>query len=229
MRWWGRRHQVYRLAFGDSEVRLCYRCGMEFTANNPEAPTTRAAEGLPRRPWTVAEIERMVEAGIIDEHERFELIGGEIVPMSPKGNWHENVKRALTVHWAKALPQELYMLTETTLRIGGRDFREPDFVFWPSSVKVSDLAPKHVRLIVEVSDSSLGYDLGRKADYYASLGLADYWVIDAKRLMTRIHRDPGANGYASISDKTHNQLMTPLSVPVLAVTLAGLGLEPMMD
>lgn len=41
-------------------------------------------EGLPRRPFTVAELERMVEAGILAEDERIELIGGDVVPMSPK-------------------------------------------------------------------------------------------------------------------------------------------------
>ncbi|CAN2534434.1 hypothetical+protein [Methylocapsa aurea] len=45
---------------------------------------TQVAEGLPRRCWNVAEIEEMVRAGIIDEDERFELIGGEVAPMSPK-------------------------------------------------------------------------------------------------------------------------------------------------
>ena len=41
-------------------------------------PTTQAADGLPRRRWTTAELERMVAAGILDPNERFELIGGEI-------------------------------------------------------------------------------------------------------------------------------------------------------
>jgi hypothetical protein len=56
--------------------------------------TTQAAEGLPRRRWSVAEIEAMVAKGIIDEDERFELIGGEAVPMSPRGVRHEVVKAA---------------------------------------------------------------------------------------------------------------------------------------
>jgi hypothetical protein len=37
---------------------------------------TRAAEGLPRSSFTVAEIRRIVEAGIIAEDENFELIDG---------------------------------------------------------------------------------------------------------------------------------------------------------
>jgi hypothetical protein len=47
---------------------------------------TQAAEGLPRRCFTVAEIEAMLAAGILEEDERIELIGGEVMPMAAKGN-----------------------------------------------------------------------------------------------------------------------------------------------
>lgn len=50
------------------------------------ARVTMAAEGLPRRRFTVAEVEAMVAVGVMDEDERVELIGGELVPMSPQGN-----------------------------------------------------------------------------------------------------------------------------------------------
>ncbi len=43
-----------------------------------ERRTTQAAEGLPRRRFTVAEVEAMVAAGLMDEDERVELIGGEL-------------------------------------------------------------------------------------------------------------------------------------------------------
>ncbi len=168
----------------------------------------------------------MVAAGFLNEGERFELIGGEIVPMSSKGAYHENVKRALNKFWVRALPSDMEVLTETTLRSGPNDFREPDFVFWPSAVAVADLQPQHVGLIVEISDSSLAYDLGRKAAYYASLGLSDYWVVDAKSLVTRIHRDPTGEAYARIMANDHQALLTPLRLPALAVRLADLGLEP---
>ena len=73
--------------------------------------TTTAAEGLPRRRFTVAELERMTEAGILEEDERIELIGGEIVPMSPKGNQHEVLKTALTRYWVKRIPDDLQLTT----------------------------------------------------------------------------------------------------------------------
>ena len=50
----------------------------------PAARVTMAAEDLPRRRFTVAEVEAMVAAGVMEEDERVELIGGELVPMSPR-------------------------------------------------------------------------------------------------------------------------------------------------
>jgi hypothetical protein len=64
--------------------------------------TTAAAEGMARRAFTVAELEAMTEAGILLGDERIELIGGDVVPMSPKGDQHEIVKVALSHYWARS-------------------------------------------------------------------------------------------------------------------------------
>ena len=56
----------------------------ELFLARPQRFTTRAAVGLPRWRWTVAEIEKMAAVGFFHEDERIELLGGEIVPMSPK-------------------------------------------------------------------------------------------------------------------------------------------------
>ena len=192
----------------------------------PLRQTTQAAEGLHRWPWTVAEIERLVEAGIVAENERFELIGGEIVPMNPKGAFHEGVKKELNRHWAKLLPPDLDMITETTFRLGAHDFLEPDFVFWPRALGITGLKPDVVQLVVEIADSSLAYDLGRKAALYAALGIADYWVINAQTLVTHIHREPSPNGFAQISDHAGDAVLTPKLLPGLAVRLTALSLSP---
>ena len=82
---------------------------------------------MPRRPFTVAELEQMTAAGILDEDERIELIGGEVVPMSPKGNHHEVVKAALNVHWVRHLPDDLMLVTETTFRFTKIDLSRARF------------------------------------------------------------------------------------------------------
>ena len=188
--------------------------------------TTQAAEGLPRRAWTVAEIEAMVAAGIIAEHERFELVGGEIVPMSPKGAFHETVKKELNRYWVRRLPDELDLATETTFLTGETDFLEPDFVFWPRAFGIRGLTPGVVQLLVEIADSSLAYDTGRKAAQYARLALPDYWVIDARSLVTRIHRAPADGRYTAVTEHGPGDALTPLRLPSLAVCLSDLGLEP---
>jgi len=192
----------------------------------PFPATSQAAEGLPRRSWTMAEIEAMVAAGIIAENERFELIGGEIVPMSPKGAFHETVKKELNRYWIKRIPDEIDLTTETTFRLGERDFLEPDFVFWPRALGIRGLTPPVVQLLVEISDSSLDYDLGRKAAIYAGLGLPDYWVVDARKMTTRIHREPRDGAFQSAVDLPHTETLTPLRLPTLSVKLADLGLAP---
>src|SRR5882672_5231429 len=101
--------------------------------------TTTAAEGLPRRCFTVAELEQMAAAGILHEDERIELIGGDIVPMSPKGNHHEILKVALNIYWACRLPFGLLFTTATTFRLSEDTYLEPDFVVYPKAAGLKGL------------------------------------------------------------------------------------------
>jgi Uma2 family endonuclease len=187
--------------------------------------TTQAAEGLPRRRWSVAEIQAMVAKGIIREDERFELIGGEVVPMSPKGVRHELLKKALQQHWVPLIVgSPIDLLTETTLYVSKDEFYEPDFLFWPRSIAIKDITAATSLLIVEVADTSIGYDLGVKAPTYARLGLPEYWVVNARTLATSIHRGHGPDGYASLREAGPNELIELLQAPQLAVRLADLDL-----
>jgi Uma2 family endonuclease len=186
---------------------------------------TNAAEGLPRRRFTVAELERMTAAGILEEDERIELIGGEIVPMSPKGNQHEVLKAALNHYWVPRLPEHLRLVTETTFRLTLDTYLEPDFVFYPKATGIRGLSAATVPLVVEIADSSLGYDLGRKSGLYASFGIAELWVIDAVRLVTHIHRDAAPEGYQLVLEAGADQQVAPEVEPALAVVLGHLELE----
>ena len=143
------------------------------------ARVTSAAEGLPRRRFTVAEVEAMVAAGVMEEDERVELIGGELVPMSPKGNHHEVVKTALLADGSERPPPIVELTPETTFRLSEDTYLEPDVVVYPSSLEPKDLRGQNVLLVVEIADSSKRYDMGRKAKLYASFGVRELWVIDA--------------------------------------------------
>lgn len=189
------------------------------------APTTQAAEGLPRRRWSVAEIEAFVASGLIDEDERFELIGGEIVPMSPKGIRHEVIKNVLIRYWARLVPDDIGFAVETTFRMSEDSFVEPDIVFFKSADGIAGLNPGTALLAVEVADSSLSYDLKRKARLYANFGVREVWVIEAKTLITHVHARPGIEGYGDIRPVDPATPLVPNFAPTLAVALGALDLR----
>jgi Uma2 family endonuclease len=188
------------------------------------AMTTQAAEGLMRRRWSVAEVEEMVKAGILGEDERFELIGGEVVPMSPKGIRHERVKGTLAEYWYTRLPAGIGLIQETTFRLDEDTFVEPDFVFFRKSEGLAALKPETCLLAVEVADSSLLYDLNRKARIYAAFAVREVWVINVQTLVTHVHRSPGLEGYRDKPEVAADERLEPDFAPALAVTLGALDL-----
>lgn len=190
-------------------------------------PTSQAADGLPRRRFSIAEIEAMVQAEIISEDERFELIGGEIVPMSPKGARHEWIKMELARFLMRAAPEHLGVIPETTLRLDESTFLEPDFTVFPRRLALEKLDGPAVLLAIEVADSSLAYDRGRKIGIYAAYGVREVWVVDAKKATIWVHKRLGAEGYAVIAENTADVLLTPAFAPELALRLADLGVAPL--
>lgn len=189
--------------------------------------TTQAAEGMPRRIWTVAEIEAIVRAGIIAEDERFELIGGEVVPMLPKGGRHEMVKLELNQHFQRIGPDNLYIAPKTTLRLDENSFVEPDFCIFPRSIFPGDLRGYDVLLAIEISDTSLRYDLGRKIGIYGAYGIPEVWVVNADTLVTHVHRQLGAAGYGAILEAGPEEDVTATRAPAISMNLSRLGLRPL--
>jgi len=191
----------------------------------PDAPvTTQAAEGLPRRCWTVEDIEAIVEAGIISPDERFELIGGEAVPMSHKGYRHERVKNALARHFMVAVKPPLDVAIETTMRLGDQSLFEPDIAIVEVPSGASAYQIDQARLVIEVADTSLAYDTERKAAVYAAFGLKELWVVNAVSLVTTVFRGPGDAGYASMTEVGPDTELRPLFDPGLACRLGDLRL-----
>lgn len=184
---------------------------------------TRAAEGLPRRSFTVAEIRAMVEAGIIAEDENFELIEGEVVPMSPKGNQHEVIKAALNRVFAQMAPKDLRLAIETSLYLDDRTFVEPDLILYPKTILPEDTTGRDVMLAIEVAASSMAYDRGIKARLYARHGVQEFWVVDAATRETWVHRRPGTDGnWGSVERMAAEAIVTPTVLPNIAIRMADL-------
>lgn len=186
------------------------------------APTS-LAEGLPRRRFSVADVRRMTELGLIGEDERLEVLDGEIVQMSAKGNRHESMKGGITWFLGRNCPDDFRFIPETGLYLSEMTYLEPDFVVFSASVRLSELKGPHVLLAIEVADSSLGYDLHRKPPIYASFGVRELWVIDAAARETHVHRGVSPEGYASVQRFASHERLSGAELPdALSFALDGL-------
>jgi Uma2 family endonuclease len=189
------------------------------------AATTQAAEGLPRRRWTVAELEAAVAKGIISEDERFELIGGEAVPMCPKGRRHEILRAELTFYITQRASADLRVMAEAQLNLSDDAYVLPDILVYPAAIKVPDVRGPTTLLVIEIADSSLQYDMQTKAPLYASYGVPEYWIINAKTLLTTVYRVPSGSEYTRKLELKADERLVPEAVSGLGVTLKNLNLD----
>jgi Uma2 family endonuclease len=191
----------------------------------PKRPATQAAEGSPRWHWTVAELERIAQAGFFTEYDQFELLGGEMVPMSPEGNRHVTIRGMLTLRFSQMASKDLMVISEPQFNLSSDTYLKPDILVHPIAIKTYDLRPRDALLLVEIADTSLRYDIKTKMPRYAEHGVPEYWMIHAATLMTTVHRQPAGNVYAVVEEVSSDMLLVPALVPELAVSLGALALD----
>jgi len=186
---------------------------------------TKAAEGFPRRAFTVEDVARMIDVGIIGEDEKFELVEGEVVMMAAKGLAHELIKSALTVAVARALPDDLTMGVETTLRLTDTVMLEPDIAVFPKELfrkspgRFAQLEPDEALLVIEVAASSLAYDMGLKARLYARHRGREFWVVDANERSAWVHTGASGDGWSSVIKRGPDDVLTTLALPGFSIRL----------
>ena len=93
---------------------------------------------------------------------------------------------------------------------------QPDLVVFkqPSNFLTSrNPRPQDLHLVIEVSDTSLYFDLTKKAALYARAGIVEYWVLDVVGRKLFVHRDPQAGKYQSITEYAEQESVAPLAAP----------------
>ena len=152
----------------------------------------RQLDAPTRHGFTGEEVLQMQAAGVLDADGRFELIDGEIIDMPSEGETHLSLRIALNRFLARALSDEIAITPDGTLRLGDKDWPEPDFYLFPASMRVGQVRGPDLLLAIEISDSTLAHDLRRKAELYRRFGVREYWVADVNAGVTHVHRVDGA-------------------------------------
>jgi Uma2 family endonuclease len=154
-----------------------------------------------RPPLTVEEFEALAEAEGWDEDTRVELLDGEVVWMSPINDPHVGCVNRLTRLFAGRYAEDVALLSiQNPVRVGDYDLPQPDVALLRPRADFygsGKATPADVLLLVEVSDSTLRTDLGRKARIYADAGVGEYWVIDLNNRVLYVHRARQTGRYAT--------------------------------
>jgi Uma2 family endonuclease len=183
------------------------------TAPEPPAPL------VPRRKrWTRAECADLVSNGTW-ELERLELIDGELISKMGQNPPHMFFL-ARILHWLMdAFGRErIYQDASIDVAPGDNPINEPEpdllILKRPClTLPTANFQPDEIALLVEVSDSSLRYDLTVKAALYARAGIVEYWVLDIPGQRLVVHRDPGPTGYRSVVAYSGFERVAPLASP----------------
>jgi Uma2 family endonuclease len=160
----------------------------------------------PHRRITIDEYYDMARTGLIAPDARVELIEGEVVHVAPIGDRHGDAVEKLDELLQRAVTGRARVRCQMPVRLGRYSQPEPDLAVVRPRVGPNDRghpSAPDVFLVVEVSDSTLRYDLEVKVPLYARHGVAEVWVIDLKHHTLHLHRSLVQGGYqyiASVSD-----------------------------
>ncbi len=139
----------------------------------------------------------MLNAAIIKDGEKIELVWGQLVETAPQRPLHWDMTSALS-HWFRVnLPLNLRIASQGPLRLSEDDEPEPEFFIFPEGMRVNEVRGGDVLLVVEVAYSSLDYDLKVKSVVYAQHGVREYWVVDVEGKRTLVHTLGADGGYGA--------------------------------
>jgi len=160
------------------------------TAVSPAKPVP-----LPRRRFTSAEVERMVQLGIITKEDHVELIHGELIEMGRQGEAHWRAVQRLVNWFARRIADDVSIASQGPIRLADGEEPEPDLYLFSAGMDVNAVRGGDAQLIVEIADTSIEKDKLVKAPLYAAYGVREYWIVDLGSKVTLVHRNPAAAGY----------------------------------
>jgi Uma2 family endonuclease len=165
---------------------------------------------------------RMIDTGLIDPESRVELIDGEFFMMLPISPPQGGCTSRLAEFFTHCIPQSLQCRVQMPIVAGDHSEPQPDIAIVrrrDDDYMTAHPTPSDVALLVEVSDSSLLFDLGRKLDLYASSGIPEYWVVDVEDKSIHIHRSPAGKAYNDTAKVTAGATVTPLEAPACQLAI----------
>ncbi len=151
------------------------------------------APSVPSEPtrMTVERYFGLVEAGVLSEDDRVELLEGVIVAMTPHNPPHAAGVARANEALLLAVGRRAHIRPQLSLILGRHSVPEPDLAVVPGSAADYDAShPTTAWLVIEVADTSLQQDRLTKAVIYAAAGIPEYWIVNLRDSVVEVMRGP---------------------------------------
>ena len=180
-----------------------------------------------RHRWTREEYHAMAETGLISPDARVELIEGEMIPMSPQRRPHVTGVMLVSEVLRAVFGSDYIIQTQGPISLSRFSEPEPDVAVLKGSIRDYHTHPTTAALIVEVSETTLGYDRTTKAGLYARADIPEYWILNLIDRQLEVHRHPLpmdgpplGYGYRDIRVLDASERLAPLAAPEREVAVA---------
>ena len=158
---------------------------------------------VPRKIWTREEAHALVDLGFPNA-EKLELIYGDLIDRMGKKHPHV-LWQHLAAEWLRRVFGPDYVRSESPTDVAREDNLhsepEPDLMVTKRSIReyTANPAPEELRLVIEISDSTLQFDLQVKSN------LCDKQLI--------VHRNPTNGLYTHVMTYQSDEEVRPLATP----------------
>ncbi|WP_423602708.1 Uma2 family endonuclease [Sphingomonas sp. MS122] len=172
----------------------------------------------------VADFLLLAESGAFDDYARTELIEGEIWVVNSVHRRHARAHAQFTAEIGaalKAIGSPLTFYAAPSTELSDDSLPEPDIAI--GEVSDAKIFPgPAMRVAVEISDSTLDIDLGRKARLYARHGVPEYWVVDVEGRVIHQMWAPEGEVYRQQGDVAFGETLNAATVSGLTVDTGSL-------
>ena len=184
---------------------------------------TRAAEGLDRRGFTFADVEKMTAAGVIDPDEKFELIDGEIVPRNAQAMPHLLMKGRLGWALKAASPADVDLVQDATVVLGQRTFFDADVLaFLGEQGEPLHRAGGRAAGCGSLRQQPNAGSLHQGSTLWGRAGVPELWVVELNEMQTYVFRSPGTAAWGEPTIVGFEESLSPLFLPDARIRLSEL-------
>jgi Uma2 family endonuclease len=172
--------------------------------------------------FSVEDYEALGQIGFFGHDRRLELIDGEIYEMTPIGPDHGGCVMRLNALLTSRIGGRAVVNVQNPVRLGNLSEPQPDVTVLLGPIdRYRHRHPRadDILLLIEVSDTTIGFDRRKKAPVYAREGVREVWIVDLNGEAVEIHRQPSPEGYAVAERRRRDQTVSTEAIPGLEITV----------